>query len=212
MNATTTRIVEREPWQLVEGDRFSLDGGATWHVLAVNMCYQHRMAVYADPDAPRNEDAVCDQVYYEEGQAALVEVVYARVRITYALEVDVAAYARIYHLDPIPSEVTSDLRQQMARRSPLPEIWSNLVRVVKTSKSKTELLPASQRRVLGVLTEVDHVISGSRNDPPSGTYAWGTLNALKERGYVAIEHVSGGRIARITPEGRAAVGGLSDAE
>jgi DNA-binding PadR family transcriptional regulator len=68
------------------------------------------------------------------------------------------------------------------------------------------LTPSQLSALTGVAAR-EHVFSGQRNDPPSNTYAWGVLNALRRRGFVIIEGFDDQRgplrrIARITSEGR----------
>lgn len=68
----------------------------------------------------------------------------------------------------------------------------------------------AQANILDVLMTQDYVIAGQYTNPTANIYPWGTLNALRDKGFVTITYHpdTGKRIARITSAGKAAAKGV----
>jgi hypothetical protein len=118
------RYVERTVIELKTGDVFTLDGGATYHECAVNLCATGTIAVAHDSGQTVRIDV--------EGtdQPCTVQVDYVRVRIVLPLDVDVAAWNEIYGSEgATAAEVRVDVKNYFDPNSLIPNHLTDIVKV-----------------------------------------------------------------------------------
>jgi hypothetical protein len=108
------RYIDRPVSELRDGDVFSLDGGTTNHMCAVNNAFMGTIAVYCDPlieHAPDNDDDTVRVEVASEDQPCLVRVEIIRVNVTLRLEVDAKRWAREFSFGPeTAAAVARDVR------------------------------------------------------------------------------------------------------
>lgn len=129
------RFLGRKVSDLCDGDIFSLDDGATYHMCAVNNAFMGHIAVYCGPlteHAPDNDDLAVRVEVTSEDQPCLVRVEITRINVTLRLEIDNAKWAREYGTGANGSAVFADARRYFDPVSMIPEHLQGIVGIKGT--------------------------------------------------------------------------------